>query len=82
MAWRYKTVGAPEEVVLRRRGAAGAQALAEAVDEILSAEAAAGWEYCGASVMPLMERPGLLGPPRQVERAVLVFRRPAEEAPG
>jgi hypothetical protein len=80
MSFEYKTIAAPEKGK-RGRGLHGAAArVAAAFDEILEAEAVDGWEYMRTDVLPVTERSGWLARPRQMQLAVMVFRRPVEAA--
>jgi len=75
MSFEYKTVAAPERGV-RRRGLHGAaERVAAAFDEILQAEAVDGWEYLRTDLLPVTERSGWFARPREMHRAVMVFRR-------
>ena len=78
--YEYKAVPAPEKG-LRRRGLRGAARLAAAFEEVLAAEAVDGWEYLRTDLVPVLEKPGPLSRPRQVTRAVMVFRRLLPAAP-
>lgn len=77
--WSYKTVPAPKRAP-RGRGDAGSR-LAQAMGDLIAAEAAEGWEYLRADCLPVEEGGGLFSKPATQWRAVLVFRRAAAAAP-
>lgn len=78
--YEYKCVGAPE----RARRAKGAKTrtdrVARALQEVIEAEANAGWEYLRTDLIPVEEKPGFFARPREVHRAVLIFRRAKDAA--
>ncbi|WP_340110491.1 hypothetical protein [Pikeienuella sp. HZG-20] len=76
-SYTYKTVAAPRRV-RKARGVKGPDAaLARAMDEIIAAEAAAGWEYLRTDALPVEEGGGFFSRATTTWRAVLVFRREA-----
>ncbi|WP_138466839.1 DUF4177 domain-containing protein [Poseidonocella sp. HB161398] len=79
MTYEYHVIPAPE----RGQKAKGAKTpdarYAAALAEVLNAEAAAGWEFQRAEVLPCQEKQGLTGS-KTVYVNVLVFRRPAAAA--
>jgi len=83
MAYEYKTVGAPERGKRTRDSRSGSDRAAAAMQDIIQAEAAEGWEYLRTDLIPVLERVGWLSRPREVHRAVLIFRRalPVAQAP-
>lgn len=73
--YRYKTVAAPRRAK-KTRGVRGADALlAHAMGELLSREAADGWEYVRTDSLPVEEGGGFFSRSRTVWRAVIVFRQ-------
>lgn len=74
-AYEYRTVAAPRRAP-KAQGVKGVEArLARAMGEIITAEAANGWEYLRADSLPVEEGGGLFSKARTEWRAVLVFRR-------
>lgn len=75
MAYEYKCVGAPERP-RRQRGVRGrSDRVALAMQELINAEAVGGWEYLRTDSVPVEEKAGLFSHMREVNRAVLIFRR-------
>ncbi|MEX2519033.1 MAG: DUF4177 domain-containing protein [Paracoccaceae bacterium] len=76
-AFSYKTVAAPRRPK-KARGVKGPDALlAHAMDELIAAESASGWEYLRTDSLPVEEGGGMFSRPTTIWRALLVFRRPA-----
>lgn len=77
MAYEYHVIPAPA----KGRKVPGAKTpdarYAAALVEVLNAQAAEGWDYVRAEVLPCAERQGLTGS-RTVYVNVLVFRRPLD----
>lgn len=78
MNYEYKVVGAPEKPK-RVRGARNASdRVAAAFEETLQEHAVEGWEYLRTDTLPVTEKASWLAHPREVRRAVMVFRRPVD----
>lgn len=75
MAFQYKCVGAPEKAKRKRGAKTRSDRVAAAMQEIIAQEAADGWEYVRADLIPIEERSGMFGRTHEVHRAVLVFRK-------
>lgn len=76
--FKYKTVAAPRRAK-KARGVKGADAqLAHNMGEIISREAADGWEYLRTDSLPVEEGGGMFSRGQVTWRAVLVFRRPVQ----
>ncbi len=76
--FEYRVIPAPASG-RKAKGAKSADArYAAALSDVLNAEAAEGWEFVRAEVLPCAERQGLTGS-RTVYVNVLVFRRVAAE---
>lgn len=80
MEYEYKVVGAPEKGRRRRGARTRSDRVAAAFEEVLRAEAVDGWEYLRTDLVPVEEKPGFLRRREEVHRAVMVFRRPLEQA--
>jgi len=80
MRYEYKTVGAPEKGQRRRGLKSPSDRVAAAFEEIIEAEAVDGWEYLRTDLVPVTERANWFSRSRMVTRAVMVFRRPLEQA--
>ncbi|MEM1385676.1 MAG: DUF4177 domain-containing protein [Pseudomonadota bacterium] len=80
MGYEYKTVGAPERGKRRRGARTRSDRAAVAVEEILNAQALAGWEYVRTDLVPVEERNGFFGRKQIAHRAVMVFRREKADA--
>lgn len=79
--YSYKTVAAPRRA-RKAKGVKGADALlAHAMGELISEEAAGGWEYVRTDSLPVEEGGGLFSRPVTTWRAVMTFRRAEEAAP-
>ena len=82
MAYEYKTVGGPE----RGRRQPGARRVADrvaaAMQEIIDAETAEGWEYMRTDLVAVEERRGFLSRRQTMHCPVMVFRRALPEAAG
>lgn len=81
MPYEYKAVGAPEKCRRRKGCKTGSDRAAAEMDEIIKAEAVNGWEYQRTDLFPVEEKSGWLGRPREVHRAILVFRRLISDTP-
>lgn len=79
----YKVVAAPRRAKPVRGARGKAEAMARALEDILQEEAAAGWEYVRADLIPCEEKPGFFARRIELHRAMLVFRKlpPAAPAP-
>ena len=75
MSFEYKTVAAPEKGKRLRGLTSASERVAAAFEEILDAEAVDGWEYLRTDLLPVTERAGWFSRPREMHRAVMVFRR-------
>ncbi|MEO0624001.1 MAG: hypothetical protein AAFU49_06120 [Pseudomonadota bacterium] len=76
MDFEYKTVGGPERGRKRKGCKTAADRVAAAMEELIQAEAAEGWEYLRTDLVPVEERSGLFARRQTMHCAVLVFRRP------
>jgi len=76
MEFEYKTVGGPDRGKRKDGARTVADRVAAAMEDIIRAQATGGWEYLRTDLVPVEERPSLLGRRRLVHCAVLVFRRP------
>lgn len=76
MAYEYRCVGAPERGKKRRGRMSRSDCVAQAMAELIAAEAADGWEYLRTDLVPVEEKPGWFGRAQEVHRGVMVFRRP------
>ncbi len=74
MRYDYKTVAAPRRPG-KFKGAKGADAFARTLEEAISAEASAGWEYLRAENLPCEEKPGFFSRRHTIFHSVLIFRR-------
>ncbi|MGB0854022.1 MAG: DUF4177 domain-containing protein [Pikeienuella sp.] len=71
----YKTVPAPRRVK-KIKGVKGAEAtLAKMVEEIISEQASAGWDYVRTDTFPVEEKSGLFSARETVLKGVMVFKR-------
>jgi hypothetical protein len=77
-AYEYKVVPAPARAEKVKGVRAPEARFARAVENLMNAQAAEGWEYLRAETLPSEERKGLGGRTTRW-RTVLVFRRPAGE---
>lgn len=75
MAFEYKTVGGPERGKRKRGCKTASERVAAAMEELIRAEAADGWEYVRTDLVPVEERTSWLGRRQTLHCAVLVFRR-------
>ena len=76
--YEYKVLPAPARGT-KAKGVKGAEArFALAVEEMLNLQAAEGWEYQRAEILPSVERAGLTGSTTEW-RNMLIFRRALEE---
>jgi hypothetical protein len=73
--WEYKVVAAPRRGVKAKGARTTNDRFANAMAEILNAEARQGWEYLRAESLPADEKPGFLKSSVEVYQSVLVFRR-------
>ncbi len=78
MNYEYKVVGAPEKPRRVRGAKSGSDRLAVAFEEVLREEAVDGWEYLRTDTLPITEKTSWFAHPREVRRAVMVFRRPVD----
>ena len=81
MTYEYKTVGAPEKGKRKRGLRSQSDRVAAAFDEILQDEVVDGWEYLRTDLLPVIESAGWFKRGHEVHRAVMVFRRPLDNAP-
>lgn len=77
----YKVVPAPRKARSVRGARTKADAMARALEEILREEAAAGWEYVRADLIPCEEKAGFFSRAVELHRAMLVFRKVPVAAP-
>jgi hypothetical protein len=75
MPFEYKTVGGPERGKRKRGCRTASERVAAAMEELIRAEAAEGWEYVRTDLVPVEERTSWLARRQTVHCAVLVFRR-------
>lgn len=75
MEYEYKVVPAPNRGQRRRGLRTGPERLAATLEDVIAEETAGGWEYLRADVLPMIESGGFLSRRREVQCAVLVFRR-------
>ncbi|MEL6197884.1 MAG: hypothetical protein AAFT19_08560 [Pseudomonadota bacterium] len=80
MRYEYKVIASPERGSERHGAKSGADRLAAALEEIFAEQAAAGWAFQRAEVLPVLEGGGTFTRPDTVEHAVLIFRRPVGTA--
>ncbi|MBE3639839.1 DUF4177 domain-containing protein [Mangrovicoccus algicola] len=84
MSYEYQVIPAPERGQKARGAKTPDARYAAALAQVLNEEAAQGWEFQRAEVLPSQEKQGLTGT-RTVYVNVLVFRRarpsPARELP-
>ncbi len=73
--YEYKCVGAPEKVRRAKGAKTRTDRVAIALQEVIQAEADQGWEYLRTDLVPVEEKSGMFSRPREIHRAVLVFRR-------
>jgi hypothetical protein len=77
----YKCVPVPRRPKRTRGHKTPADAMAQAMQEILNAEAAQGWEYLRTDLVPMEHRAGLLlSSVQESHQAIMVFRRAAAPA--
>ena len=76
----YKCVPVPRRPKKTRAHRTPADAMAQAMQEILNAEAAQGWEYLRTDLVPMEHRTGLLSGVQESHQAILIFRRAARSA--
>ena len=74
MRYDYKTVAAPRRPG-KFKGIKGPDAFARTIEEAISAEAGAGWEYLRADTLPCEEKPGFFSRRQTVLHTILIFRR-------
>ena len=75
MAYQYKTVGGPERGRRERGARRVADRVAAAMQEIIDAETADGWEYMRTDLVAVEEKRGMLARRQTMHCPVLVFRR-------
>lgn len=75
MTYQYKIIGAPERGLKKRGARSGSERIAAAMQEIIAEYALDGWEYMRTDMVPCVESGGLFSRSREVQRAVMVFRR-------
>jgi hypothetical protein len=80
MSFEYKAIGAPEKAKRKRGLRRQSDRVAAAFEEILQAEAVDGWEYLRTDLLPVTESAGWFRRGHEVNRAVMVFRRPLDRA--
>jgi hypothetical protein len=76
-AYVYKCLPAPRRVKKTREHRTPADAFSAAMQAVLNAEAAEGWEYVRTDLAPMEVRQGLFGGVTETHQAVLVFRKAA-----
>lgn len=75
MAYEYKTVAGPDKGKRKARGRKVGERVAEAMEDIIREETAAGWDYLRTDVVPVEERASFFSRRRTIHCPVLVFRR-------
>lgn len=80
-ATQYKCVPVPRRPKKARGHKTPCDAMAAAMETILNAEAAQGWEYLRTDLVPMEHRHGLFGAVQESHQAVMIFRRVAAAAP-
>ena len=73
----YKCVPVPRRPKKARGHKTPADAMAAAMEAIMNAEAAQGWEYLRTDLVPMEHRTGLLSGVQESHQAVMIFRRAA-----
>ncbi|MEM9148259.1 MAG: hypothetical protein AAGC57_18995 [Pseudomonadota bacterium] len=76
MDFDYKTVAGPERAKKRKGCRTPSERVAGAMEDLIRAEAAEGWEYLRTDLVPVEERAGLFSRRQSIHCAVLIFRRP------
>jgi hypothetical protein len=71
----YKCVPVPRRPKKARGHKTPADAMAAAMEAIINAEAAQGWEYLRTDLVPMEARHGLFGAVHESHQAVMIFRR-------
>ena len=80
MTYEYKIVGAPEKGKRKRGMRRRSDRVAAAFADIIKSEAVDGWEYLRTDLLPIIEGAGWFRRGREVNRAVMVFRRMRDRA--
>jgi hypothetical protein len=71
----YKCVPVPRRPKKARGQKTPADVMAGAMEAIINAEAAQGWEYQRTDLVPMEVRHGLFGAVQESHQAVMIFRR-------
>ena len=73
--YEYKVIPAPRRGVKAKAAKSNRDKFANALTELMNAQAREGWDYQRAESLPSEEKPGLLKAAVEVYQSVLVFRR-------
>lgn len=73
--YEYKVIASPRRGVKAKGAKTNRDRFANALSELMNAQARDGWEYQRAESLPSDEKPGLLKAAVEVYQSVLVFRR-------
>ncbi len=73
--YEYKVIASPRRGVKAKGAKTNRDRFANALSELMNAQAKEGWEYQRAESLPADEKPGLLKAAVEVYQSVLVFRR-------
>ena len=73
--YEYKVIASPRRGVKAKGAKTNRDRFANALSELMNAQAREGWEYQRAESLPADEKPGLLKAAVEVYQSVLVFRR-------
>ena len=75
----YKTVPLPVPLRVQKKGRRShGDLVAEAMDEILNAQALEGWEFVRSETVRTQRKAGVFGKLQIIDSVLLVFTRPAE----
>lgn len=80
--YEYKVIASPRRGVKAKGAKTNRDRFANALSELMNAEAKEGWEYQRAESLPSEEKPGLLKAAVEIYQSVLVFRREIASAVG
>ncbi|MEM0987919.1 MAG: hypothetical protein AAGK00_03515 [Pseudomonadota bacterium] len=80
MSYEYKCVAAPEKARRHKGAKTRTDRVAAAMQELIAEESNGGWEYLRTDLIPVEEKASFFARPREVHRAVLVFRRAKVQA--
>lgn len=73
--FEYKVIPSPRRGIKAKGAKTNRDKFANALSELMNAQAKEGWEYQRAESLPADEKPGLLKAAVEVYQSVLVFRR-------